>query len=196
MVKLWVPTGRERPCQVLIDFTPLYTWSGEQPVHVQTFGEGEMSLYGSGQVEVRLGVLPIVVRMPVRVVGGRIRWSVAAESRRELSMALRKVITPAGGPAASGPGAEDVTSWPNLWEHLTATQYPDGTARETSSIIIVADVSGWRGCLSDKDNGRTMWKTASSVEGLLLALEEGAAADDPSAWRAAGGGLKNRRKRS
>jgi hypothetical protein len=96
----------------------------------------------------------------------------------------------------SGPGAEDVASWPVLWEYLTATSYPDGTPRETASIIIVADAGGWRGCLSDKDNGRTMWKTAASVEGLLLMLEEGAASDDPGAWRAAGGGFKNRRKRS
>lgn len=110
-------------------------------------------------------------------------------------MALRKITTPAGTAPGGGPGASDATTFPALWEHLTATQYPDGSVRETSSIIIVADHQGWRGCLSDKDNGRTMWKTASSVEELLLTLEEGAASDDPTAWRQSAGSKFKGKKR-
>ncbi len=195
-MKVWLPTGVERPLLRQVDLQPVYNQSGEQPVHVQLFTEGEVRWYGSGTADVVVSILPIRVRIPWRVVSGRIRWGVADHMRREMAMALRKLTTPAAGVAASGPGASDVASWPVLWEYLTATAYPDGTARETASLIIVADAGGWRGCLSDKDNQRTMWKTSNTLEGLLLLLEEGAASDDPGAWRAAGGGFKNRRKRS
>jgi hypothetical protein len=81
-MKVWMPTGEELPCQVQVNFTPLYTYSGEQPVHVQVFSEGDVSWYGSGSCVVSLGVLPIKVTMPVRLVGGRIRWCVPADRDR------------------------------------------------------------------------------------------------------------------
>lgn len=192
--KLWV--GTDRGGRVPVTWAPVWGPVGECPVHVQVFSEGQMLYFASGVVEVVLSVLPIIVRLACGVAGGRFRWHVAEALRRELVVALRKITQTPGSPAQSGPGASDAEQWPNLWEHLTATTYPDGSARQTSAVIIVADVSGWRGCVSDKDNGRTLWRTADSVEGLLLALEEALAADDPTAWRQAGGGFKNRRKRS
>lgn len=110
-------------------------------------------------------------------------------------MALKKIAKGDGQSSNAGPGAEDALSWPNLWEHLSMHVYPDGSPRQTSSVIIVADNSGWRGCLSDKDNDRTLWRTASTVEGLLLALEEAAASDDPSVWRQAGASKWKGKKR-
>jgi len=196
MKKAWLPTGMESPRLALVDLSPRYGYQGESAVHEQVYTEGVIRWYGTGTAEVVVTGFPITVRMPWKFDSGRIRWGLAASVRREMAMALRKITKVEGSPAVSGPGAEDAVLWPVLWQYLTATTYPDGEARETSSIIIVADAGGWRGCLSDKDNGRTMWKTANTVEGLLQLLEEGAASDDPSAWRAAGGGFKNRRKRS
>jgi len=98
-------------------------------------------------------------------------------------MALRKITQAAAGAAQSGPGMADREAWPNLLEYLTVDKYPDGSKREVSSLVILADATGWRGCLSDKDNGRTLWRTATTVEGLLLALEEAAGLDDESQWR-------------
>lgn len=98
-------------------------------------------------------------------------------------MALRKITAAAAGPSAAGPGLEDRGQWPHLVEYLTETRYPDGSPREPSSLIIVADGTGWRGCVSDKDNSRTLWKSATTVEALLLTLEEALASDDPSVWR-------------
>lgn len=193
-VKLWV--SNDRGGRVPVTWAPSWSPQGERPVHEQVFTEGRMLYFASGLVEVVLSVLPIIVRLTCGVAGGRFRWHVAEALRRELVVALRKITQQPGSPAQSGPGASDAEQWPNLWEHLTATTYPDGSPRQTSAVIVVADASGWRGCVSDKDNGRTLWRTADSVEGLLLALEEALAADDPTAWRQAGGGFKNRRKRS
>lgn len=193
-VKLWV--GTDRGGRVPVAWVPNWTPQGERPVHVQAYSEGQMLYFASGLVEVILSALPIVVRLACGVAGGRFRWHVAEALRREMCVALKKITQTPGSSSPSGPGASDAEQWPNLWEHLTATKYPDGSDRQTSAVIIVADAAGWRGCVSDKDNNRTLWRTADSVEGLLLALEEALAADDPTAWRQAGGGFKGRRKRS
>ena len=168
---------------------------GEVPLYTIQYAEADLAVYGSGTAELVMMEMPIVVRMPVAVVGGRTRLTLPAGHWRDLLVALKKITTAPGSAPGGGPGATDATSWPALWEHLTATTYPDGSVRVTSSIIIVADHQGWRGCLSDKDNERTMWKTSDTVEGLLLLLEEGAASDDPTAWRQSTGGKFKGRKR-
>ena len=109
-------------------------------------------------------------------------------------MAVRKLNAAAQGPVACGPGLADANAWPCILEYLVTDKYPDGEKRETSALVIVADGSGWRGCVSDKDNNRTLWRTAATVEGLLLELETALAADDPAAWRQAGGFKGRKRK--
>jgi len=185
MVKVWIPTGLEVPRLNLVDLKPVFGATGERPVAVTVYTEGWVLWYGSGSAEVVVEVLPIKVRLPWRLRGGRLRWGLADNVRREMTMALRKITQVPGSAAQSGPGAEDASSWPNLWDHLTREAYDDGQARQKSTIVIVAGPAGWQGCLSDKDNARVMWKTCSTVEGLLLALEQGAAEDDPASWRAA-----------
>jgi len=101
-------------------------------------------------------------------------------------MALRKIEKTAGGDLATPGGApSDHNLFPNLWEHLSCTRYPDGSARLPSTLVIVGGGSEWRGCISDKDNDRVCWKTAASVDELLLHLEEAAATEDPRDWRQA-----------
>lgn len=195
MAKVLVPFSTGQMVLTPVDWRPVWGPKGEHPVSRHAYPEGEIHVFASGLVQVVMRVVPIIVRIGCRVVGGRFRWCVAAAIRRELAMALRKITRQPGSAPGGGPGASDATQFPALWEHLTATQYPDGSVRETSSIIIVADHQGWRGCLSDKDNGRTMWKTASSVEELLLVLEEGAASDDPTAWRQSAGSKFKGKKR-
>lgn len=107
---------------------------------------------------------------------------------------LKKLKPVAEDSAGQMSQAQDVSSWPGLWEHLTATKYPDGSKRETSSIVVVAGEGGWRGCVSDRDNSRTMWKTADTLEGLLLALEQGVQEDDDRSWRRNVWGGKKQKK--
>lgn len=111
-------------------------------------------------------------------------------------MALRKIVSQPGSAAVSGPGIEDRATWPTLVEYLTSTAYPDGQARQPSALVIVADANGWRGCLSDKDNLRSLWKTATTLEALLLLLEEAASSDDPTQWRQSAEGKFKGKKRS
>jgi len=174
----------------------VYNATGEIPLFTVAYPEGEARWYGSGMCEVILSALPITLRMPAGAVGGAIRWTLPAGIRREATMALRKIVTESAAPGATGPGATDAAQWPNLLEHLTLDKYPDGSARKLSCVVLVAGPAGWQGCLSDKDNDRVMWKTAATLEGLLLTLEEGAALDDPSSWRQAAGSKFKGKKRS
>lgn len=155
-----------------------------------------MHLYGTGTAVIELVDLPIVVRFPITLKPQSWYWGVSAPRRKELTMALRKILPQSGQKAASGPGIADGSDFPTLIEYLTQTVYPDGSKRETAALIIVADAGGWRGCLSDKDNQRSLWKAADSVLGLLMALEQAAAEDDPGAWRQQGGVSNKGKKRA
>jgi len=183
MKRRTVNTAGRIPSPPFVQFKPIWDRGYEVPVCTVKYDEGYLIIWGTGMVEVILSAVSIVVRMAFRVVSGRFRWRLAQVVREELSMALRKMVIPAEGSGPVGPGADDKSTWPNLWDHLTRTAYDDGQAREKSSVVIVANAGGWSGCVSDKDNGRVMWKTATTVEGLLLALEEGLELDDPSSWR-------------
>ncbi|MBC7121492.1 MAG: hypothetical protein H5T33_08025 [Candidatus Methanosuratus sp.] len=175
---------------------PIWVAGVEKPTHVRHYPEGILMLYGTGTVVIELVDLPIVVRMPCTLKPASWFWGIQTPRRKELSMALKKIVKTAGERTASGPGISDGGDFPTLIEYLTATQYPDGSKRETASLIIVADVGGWRGCLSDKDNGRSLWKAGDSVLGLLMALEQAAAEDDPAAWRQQGGTYGKGKKKS
>lgn len=183
MTKAWIRNDEGPAVLRLVDFKPWWSEQGERPVHEQAFTDGELRWYGSGTAVADMRGLPITIRMPFLIARGRVVWGMSTAKREELVMALRKVQPSAAGGANAGPGVADAASWPHLLEYLTETKYPDGSAREPSALIIVADGTGWRGCVSDKDNARTLWKTADSVEGLLLALEEALASDDPTVWR-------------
>lgn len=61
--------------------------------------------------------------------------------------------------------------YPALAEWLSAQQYPDGTARETSTLLAFIEGGLYKGCLNDRDNARGLWASSGSFEGLLEALE-------------------------
>lgn len=86
---------------------------------------------------------------------------------------------PSGVAAPPGNLAE---THPNLSEHLTATQYEDGSPRQTSTILAFAQDGLWKACLRDREEGRCLWVAASAYELLIDALE--AMLCDPEAiWR-------------
>ena len=174
----------------------VYNDSGEVPLFTTYAEEGEMRWYGSGLAEVVVRVMPIILRLPITLLRGAIRWVLSESVRREAAMALRKIVAEAATPGVAGAGATDAAQWPNLLEHMTLDRYPDGSARKLSCVVVTAGPAGWQGCVSDKDNNRVMWKTSSTLEGLLLALEEGLAADDPSSWRQSADAKFRGRKRS
>lgn len=177
-------------------WSPRWGEGGEVPVHVVEYAEASLRLFASGTAELVMLEMPITVRMPVTVGSSGSRLLFPQGCWREALMALRKITPSAGSPNGGGPGVEDAKTWPTLVEYLTVTAYPDGQPRVPSALVVVADASGWRGCLSDKDNARSLWKVSSTLEGLLLALEEAAASDDPGQWRQSAEGKWKGRKRT
>lgn len=173
---------------------PNYRDGFEVPVITREYPEGVVRYFGSRTAIAELRDLPITVRMPFVVINDRIFWASPKLERERLIMALRKLTAASQSNAASGPGLADANDWPELLAYLTETKYPTGEAREPSCLIIVADTSGWRGCVSDKDNARTLWKTAPSIDDLLNALEQALAEDDPTAWRQAAKARSGKRK--
>lgn len=177
-------------------FEPQWSAAGEVPLYTMEYAEADVLVYGSGTAEVVVLGVPILLRLPVEIVDACPRLSLPAATKRADVMALRKVVAAVGSPGGGGPGVSDAKSWPTLVEYLTMTSYPDGQPRVPSALVIVADSNGWKGCLSDKDNERSLWKTSDTLEGLLLSLEEAAATDDPSQWRQSSAGKFKGKKRS
>lgn len=75
-----------------------------------------------------------------------------------------------GGDPALAP--EFVKSCPAMAEYLTVGRYADGSVRQRSTVLIMASPGGgWRGCLTDKSNGRLLWAASDDLSTLMLALE-------------------------
>jgi hypothetical protein len=195
-MQVWIRSIGTPEVIAVVRWRPLWGVLGERPLHVNKHSDGTWSYYGSGRAVADVLGAPIKVMVPARPLNGYVcRCWPAGTGEGEL-MALRKIVGQTGGGAAPVGTLADVATWPCLVEYLTMTSYPDGAARQVASLIVVADSSSWRGCVSDKDNDRTLWRSSATLEGLLLELEQALAADDPASWRQAGGGFKGKRKRS
>jgi len=71
---------------------------------------------------------------------------------------------------------------PALWEYLTVDRWPDGKVRETATITIMFEEGRWKGCLHDRANSRSCWRSGASLSELIASLED--AMTDPAAeWR-------------
>lgn len=175
-------------------YRPRYVDRVEVPAVVKVRDEGEIRVWGSGMWEAEMSSPSILVRVPVAFRQGKPLWVQPAHVREEAVMALRKVVEQ----PAVAQGGEGVVaaggSYPNIWEYLAMTKYPDGKPRETAALIVVGEGETWKVCLSDKDNGRVMWKAGASLEEAIVSLELGLIEDNPSDWRkSASTSVKKRR---
>lgn len=109
-------------------------------------------------------------------------------------MALRKLEQGVVSGGSRGVSVTDAGAYPQVLEYLASAVYPDGSPRQTSSLVIVSDGQAWRVCLSDKDNSRVMWKTGGTLVEALEAVELALMADDPSDWRRSAEASGKRRK--
>jgi hypothetical protein len=142
--------------------------------------------YQSGVLEIRDNRYSWVLRLLGASDPRQTRYTLGSLTDEDAIMALRKIERAAGGSSNQiGPNPEDAEHYPALWEHLSATRWPDGSPRETSSIVIVGGSGEWKGCVSDKANARVCWKACATVEGLLLALSLACEVEEPRDWRAA-----------
>lgn len=91
---------------------------------------------------------------------------------------------PNGGPVTVV--ADDpymTTNYPAIWEYLTLELYEDGKRRQRSTLMVMVEDGGVKCCLNDRDNARSLWVTAASLEAALAALEIALAGEDGAGWR-------------
>lgn len=72
--------------------------------------------------------------------------------------------------------------FPELYEHLTATTYDDGSQRLTSTLLMFVDQGALKCCINDRDNCRSAFVTATDIMGILLNLNTGLA-NNTLDWR-------------
>lgn len=158
------------------------------------YAEADGRYYGSGRVVFDILTVPITLVLPWRLVGFAPHPQVPTHERREVAMALRKLEQGFGAKQARGAAVSDSGAYPLILEYLSHDTYPDGSARQTSSLVVVSDGSSWRVCLSDRDNQRVLWKSGPTLVETLEAVELSLMADDPSDWRRSAEATGKRRK--
>lgn len=137
--------------------------------------------FGSGRVVGHVSALPIMLKLRWEVEDEHIFFAVPPGQWESLSMLLKKIVPQVTGPTTGEHRTGDAAVYPSILTYLTATAFPDGQARQTASLIILSEGNQWKGCLSDKENSRSLWKSGDTVADLLLAIEEGLILDD--GWR-------------
>lgn len=71
---------------------------------------------------------------------------------------------------------------PGVWEYLTINRYDSGEPRLTSTLMVVVEDGKVKCCLNDREQSRSLWVAADSLEGALLVLES-LLDDDRAIWR-------------
>lgn len=72
---------------------------------------------------------------------------------------------------------------PMLWEWLTDDTWEGGGVRQTATLLVFVEAGRWKGCLNDRDSGRSCFLSAETPEDLLRAFEAGLDASSLE-WRA------------
>lgn len=83
-----------------------------------------------------------------------------------------KIAAAAHNGQASAKQVAWAARYPALWEYLSATQYPDGSERQTSCLTAFVEAGEWRLCLNDRAESQSAWVASLSLEDALLALDE------------------------
>lgn len=60
---------------------------------------------------------------------------------------------------------------PAIVEYMTLRKHDDGTARIPSSLLFFCEDGQWKACLCDRDEEKTLWASAETLQELLEALE-------------------------
>lgn len=97
------------------------------------------------------------------------------------------LIAGALGSSASSTSGGTVTdptfqkAHPTLFAFLTVTE-EDGKKRTPSSLVVFAEGSEFKACLTEKDANLKLWRSAETFQGLFKALET-ALASGQADWR-------------
>lgn len=99
---------------------------------------------------------------------------------------LTKVMATGSVPAGPARLTGILVDCPAVAEYLTVDRYPDGSPRERATLSLFMEDGVVKACLSDRDQGRTLWRSSYGVEEAIMALD-GAIADGTADWRRAAG---------
>jgi len=171
-----------------------YRGREEVPVFEFKFEDHDGRWYGSGRVVFDSLSMGLTIRLPWEPALGQWSYKTTVPGFRSAFMALKKITTEFDAKVARGASVADAGVYPQILEYLSQTLYPDGSKRETSSLVVLCDGAAWRVCLSDRDNQRVMWKTGATLVDALEAVELALLGDDPSDWRRSAEASGKRRK--
>jgi len=68
-------------------------------------------------------------------------------------------------------GQEWAANHPAIWEYLTLEQHDDGSVRQRSMLMVLVEDGVCKVCVQDRDQGKSLWVSSSSITGALAALE-------------------------
>lgn len=71
---------------------------------------------------------------------------------------------------------------PFLRDYLCDTVFADGTARQTSTLLVFTEDGCWKGCLTDRELQRVGWAAGRSLGDLLRTLDR-LLTEDRLEWR-------------
>jgi hypothetical protein len=130
----------------------------------------------------------------VRVLpAGRVDWDNATLRTEYLMGVFDRLPTGPNG-ADGGKLPEDpdfLEKWPGLWELLTETKYPDGSARERSSLFVVIEEGTFKVSINERTREMSCWGAGPTFERALDCLEGRVTSDSPE-WRANRGGRRKK----
>lgn len=72
---------------------------------------------------------------------------------------------------------------PGLFEFLSLLRWDDGAARETGTVLLLAQDGVWKAWVNDKDAGRSAFLAAPTMAELLTLVDEKLTLDSID-WRA------------
>ena len=107
------------------------------------------------------------------------------------------LVRPTGNQAGSGgggvlAGSDATILFPNVWEYLTGLAWEDGSARQTSTLLVFVEDGMCKMCINDRALGRKAWATGPTPEAAITSLES-CLASGAVEWRldkAGGGGRR------
>jgi len=96
-----------------------------------------------------------------------------------ISAALGSSASATAGGKASDPALEK--KCPTLHAFMTLIE-EDGKPRSPSSLVLFTEDGQWKACLTEKDANLKLWRSADTLEKVLLALEK-ALVSGQADWR-------------
>lgn len=72
--------------------------------------------------------------------------------------------------------------FPATAEYLTSPTMPDGSPRQSATLLVFLEDGRWKARLLDRQEGQALWSSGSTFQELLEALEQ-ALQDGTGDWR-------------